>query len=103
MKKQEITYVNEDDQQITEKLMVMRKEDGKVRIEETDFSALHCNIEEIFQWAKQGEEIYEDWVKVFETKAAIDDIIVINRRAQTLNDCYLKLRKECNLLEMSVG
>ena len=32
MKKQEITYVNEDDQQITEKLMVMRKEDGKVRM-----------------------------------------------------------------------
>lgn len=73
--------------------MVMRKEDGKVRIEETDFSALHCNIEEIFQWAKQGEEIYEDWVKVFETKAAIDDIIVINRRAQTLNDCIEKYKK----------
>ena len=101
MKKQAITYVNEDDQQITEKLMVMRKEDGKVRIEETDFSALHCNIEEIFQWAKQGEEIYEDWVKVFETKAAIDDIIVINRRAQTLNDCIEKIQEKYNIRHSS--
>lgn|SRR5574344_348182 len=101
MKKQEVTYVNEDGQQITEKLMVMRKEGGKIRIEEADFPAIHRNMEEIFQWAKQGEEIYEDWVKVFETGTAIDDIIAINRKARTINDCIEKLQEKYNIRHSS--
>ena len=101
MDKKEVIFYNENGDKVVEKLMIMSTECGNVSIEEAEFSALHRNIEEIYHWAKQGEEIYEDWVKVFETKAAIDDIIVINRRAQTLNDCIEKIQEKYNIRHSS--
>lgn len=81
--------------------MMMCKERGNVRIEEADFSDLHRNVEEIFHWTKQGEKLYEDWTKVFESETAIDDIIVINRKTQTLNNCIEKLQEKYNIRHFS--
>lgn len=94
MEKKEVTYCNVNGNQVVEKLMIMCTECGNVRIEEADFSSMHRNIEEIYHWAKQGEEIYEDWVKVFNAENPIEDIIVINRKSRTLKACMESLQEK---------
>ena len=94
MKKKEETYYNENGEKVVEKLMVMRTESGDVRIEEADYSSMHRNIEEIYHWAKQGEEIYQDWIKIFDTEDPIEDVILINMKSCTLEACIESLQKK---------
>lgn len=94
MKKKEVTYYNENGEKVVEKLMVMRTESGDVRIEEADYSSMHRNIEEIYHWAKQSEEIYQDWIKIFDTEDPIEDVILINRKSCTLEACIESLQKK---------
>ncbi len=97
MKKKEVVYINENGNQVTEKLMVMCTEEGCVTIEEADFSAMYRNVEEIYHWAKQGKEIYEDWSKVFDCENPIEDIILINRQANTLSASIDALKSKYNI------
>ncbi len=92
MDKKEVIFYNENGDKVVEKLMIMSTECGNVSIEEAEFSALHRNIEEIYHWAKQGEEIYQDLVKVFDTENPIDDVIMINRQSRTLEACIESLQ-----------
>ena len=51
MKKKEIIYHNTDGKMAKEKLMLMFNENGHVRIDEADYTALYKNIEEFYHWA----------------------------------------------------
>lgn len=59
MKKKEFIYHNTDGKIAKEKLMLMFNENGHVRIDEADYTALYKNIEEFYHWALQGKEIYK--------------------------------------------
>ena len=86
MKKKEIIYHNTDGKMAKEKLMLMFNENGHVRIDEADYTALYKNIEELYHWALQGKEIYEEWIKVFQTDNAINTLLQMLRQANTIED-----------------
>lgn len=97
MEKKEVVYINENGNQVTEKMMVMCTEEGCVTIEEANYSAIYRNVEEIYHWAKQGKEIYEDWSKVFDNENAVEDIIEISRQAKTISECIDALKNKYNI------
>ena len=86
MKKKEIIYHNTDGKMAKEKLMLMFNENGHVRIDEADYTALYKNIEELYHWALQGKEIYEEWIKVIQTDNAINTLLQMLRQANTIED-----------------
>ena len=86
MKQKEIIYHNTDGKMAKEKLMLMFNENGHVRIDEADYTALYKNIEELYHWALQGKEIYEEWIKVFQTDNAINTLLQMLRQANTIED-----------------
>ena len=87
MKKKEIIYHNTDGKMAKEKLMLMFNDNGHVRIDEADYTALYKNIEEFYHWALQGKEIYEEWIKVFQTdENAINALLQMLRQANTIED-----------------
>lgn len=51
MAKSGISYYDEDNNLVVEKLMVMRRVCGTVSIEEADYSTLSSNVSELYQWA----------------------------------------------------
>ena len=69
-----------------EKLMLMFNENGHIRIDEADYTALYKNIEELYHWALQGKEIYEEWIKVIQTDNAINTLLQMLRQANTIED-----------------
>lgn len=81
MAKSGISYYDEDNNLIVEKLMVMRQVCGKVSIEEAAYSTLSSNVSELYQWAKQGMAIYKDWIKFFSNYNALEEVIRIIRNA----------------------
>ena len=86
MKKKEFIYHNTDGKMAKEKLMLMFNENGHVRIDEADYTALYKNIEELYHWALQGKEIYEEWIKVIQTDNAINTLLQMLRQANTIED-----------------
>lgn len=86
MKKKEFIYHNTDGKMAKEKLMLMFNENGHVRIDEADYTALYKNIEEFYHWALQGKEIYEEWIKVIQTDNAINTLLQMLRQANTIED-----------------
>lgn len=86
MKQKEIIYHNTDGKMAKEKLMLMFNENGHVRIDEADYTALYKNIEELYHWALQGKEIYEEWIKVIQTDNAINTLLQMLRQANTIED-----------------
>ena len=86
MKKKEFIYHNTDGKMAQEKLMLMFNENGHVRIDEADYTALYKNIEELYHWALQGKEIYEEWIKVIQTDNAINTLLQMLRQANTIED-----------------
>lgn len=101
MSKKEVIYYNEDGQRVVEKLMTMSKVNGKVSIEEADYNALSTNMKEIFHWAVQGKEIYDGWVKVFESENAYEDLLSIIRRAKSPKECISSIVEKYNISEVS--
>lgn len=101
MKKKEVIYYNEDGQRVSEKLMIMSKVNGKVSIEEAGFNTLSANIQEIYHWAIQGKDVYDGWVKVFETENAYEDLISIIRRAKTTEECIATIVEKYGISEVS--
>lgn len=83
MAKSGISYYDEDNNLVVEKLMVMRRVCGTVSIEEAAYSTLSSNVSELYQWAKQGRAIYKDWIKVFSNYNALEEVIRIIRNAST--------------------
>ena len=86
MKQKEIIYHNIDGKMAKEKLMLMFNENGHIRIDEADYTALYKNIEEFYNWALQGKEIYEEWIKVIQTDNAINTLLQMLRQANTIED-----------------
>ena len=87
MKKKEFIYHNTDGKMAKEKLMLMFNENGYVRIDEADYTALYKNIEEFYHWALQGKKIYKEWMKVFQTdENAINAFLKMLRQANTIED-----------------
>ena len=86
MKQKEIIYHNIDGKMAKEKLMLMFNENGHIRIDEADYTALYKNIEELYHWALQGKEIYEEWIKVIQTDNAINTLLQMLRQANTIED-----------------
>ena len=86
MKQKEIIYLNTDGKMAKEKLMLMFNENGHIRIDEADYTALYKNIEEFYHWALQGKEIYEEWIKVIQTDNAINTLLQMLRQANTIED-----------------
>ena len=87
MKKKEFIYHNTDGKMAKEKLMLMFNENGHVRIDEADYTALYKNIEEFYHWALQGKKIYKEWMKVFQTdENAINALLQMLRQANTIED-----------------
>ena len=86
MKKKEFIYHNTDGKMAKEKLMLMFNKNGHVRIDEADYTALYKNIEELYHWALQGKEIYEEWIKVIQTDNAINTLLQMLRQANTIED-----------------
>ena len=87
MKKKEFIYHNTDGKMAKEKLMLMFNENGHVRIDEADYTALYKNIEEFYHWALQGKKIYTEWMKVFQTdENAINALLQMLRQAKTIED-----------------
>ena len=86
MKEKEIIYHNTDGKMAKEKLMLMFNENGHVRIDEADYTALYKNIEELYHWALQGKGIYEEWIKVIQTDNAINTLLQMLRQANTIED-----------------
>ena len=86
MKKKEFIYHNTDGKMAKEKLMLMFNENGHVRIDEADYTALYKNIEELYYWALLGKEIYEEWIKVIQTDNAVSTLLQMLRQANTIED-----------------
>ena len=86
MKKKDIIYHNTNGKMAKEKLMLMFNDNGHVRIDEADYTALYKNIEELYHWALQGKEIYEEWIKVIQTDNAINTLLQMLRQANTIED-----------------
>ena len=86
MKKKEFIYHNTDGKMAKEKLMLMFNENGHIRIDKADYTALYKNIEEFYHWALQGKEIYEEWIKVIQTDNAINTLLQMLRQANTIED-----------------
>ena len=86
MKKKEFIYHNTDGKIAKEKLMLMFNENGHVRIDEADYTALYKNIEELYYWALLGKEIYEEWIKVIQTDNAVSTLLQMLRQANTIED-----------------
>ena len=86
MKKKEIIYHNTDGKMAKEKLMLMFNENGHVRIDEADYTALYKNIEEFYHWALQGKKIYKEWMncqKIWGLKC--DIFINVKKKQISLN------------------
>ncbi len=94
MNKKEISYCNDEGQVVKEKLMLMYNESGNISINEADYNALYHNIEEIYHWSLQGKEIYEGWIKVFQTDNAISKLVQMIRQARTQVDFVREVKKK---------
>lgn len=101
MKKKEVIYYNEGGQRVAEKLMIMSKVNGEVSIAEAKYNTLSANMPEIYHWAVQGKDVYDGWVKVFETENVYDDLISIIRRAKDTRDCVASIVEKYNISEVS--
>ena len=86
MKKEEFICHNTEGKIVNKKLMLMFNKNGHVRIDEADYTALYKNIEELYHWALQGKEIYEEWIKVIQTDNAINTLLQMLRQANTIED-----------------
>jgi len=101
MAKKGISYLDEEDNLVNEKLMVMCTKCGTVSVEEANFGTLFSNLSEIYQWAKQGKIVYKGWIKIFETDNALEDIIHIIRHAKTPMDCQQTIANKYGISKMS--
>lgn len=101
MKKKEVIYYNEGGQRVAEKLMIMSKVNGEVSIAEAKYNTLSANMPEIYHWAVQGKDVYDGWVKVFETENVYEDLISIIRRAKDTRDCVASIVEKYNISEVS--
>ena len=94
MKKKEFIYHNTDGKMAKEKLMLMFNENGHVRIDEADYTALYKNIEEFYHWALQGKKIYKEWMKVFQTDENAINAILQMLRQENTNEDFINETKE---------